>query len=818
MLYTEELIPIKEIIDGIIITEDNNLIKIFKIEPVRLLLMNEKDHDKIIKRFKQWLIQHPINFQIKMSSAKPDINNSLNQIREAYKKEDNENCKMLVKDHINFLRTLSLNDALDRDFALIITYQRKVFIKGNTLDYDLKEFKRIIDEIANEITDFGIHVKSESYNTTKTAEYIYNLLNPQTKQEISFDDRLVRLSEDIRKTYKLNKEDDIPFTKANVLVAPLQVDTEFSNDFIITDGMYRTTFAIRSDGYPIYVVSGWMDRFISLGENVEVDFFVKRENSSDFLAKTDRILRVNKIKAKNADETDRDSEEIGDKLASCRFVSNSIKNNEDIYFISTLITIHAKTVKELYQKKKDIINKLGVQFKFNHLKKLQKEAYISTLPLNNLDKRIFARAKQNITTSGLSTCFPFISYKLFDVNGIFYGINKQDRSLVMIDNFNSSKYVNPNILLFGTSGAGKTYTLALTSLHRRLLNTQCYIIAPDKQDEFRRMAMAVNGTFINIAPSSQDRINIFDIRPQEEPDEALVGEDYVAEALLSSKISEIKTFFSLCYPKMNIKETVFLDKTLKELYAEFGITEDNDSIYINPDNKAEGLKKMPIMEDLLRHVKSKIDDVNFELDALIAAVDQFVNGSATYFNGETNVDLDNKYVVFGLEKLNGDPLLIPAMYYALQCMWGKVTENKTQRKTIFIDEVWQLLIQEATAKYVQRIAKVIRGWGGSYLYATQSFKDADSKYGEAIITMSHIKFLLKCEEFDRQALKEPLSLTDAECEEMDEYRRGDALICINKLHVRIKVMASNLEHSLITTDREGLQEVINKYHSGELKY
>ena len=199
---------------------------------------------------------------------------------------------------------------------------------------------------------------------------------------------------------------------------------------------------------------------------------------------------------------------------------------------------------------------------------------------------------------------------------------------------------------------------------------------------------------------------------------------------------------------------------------------------------------------------------------LAAIVSRFVTGSAQSFNRQTNVDLSNKYIVLDLSELKGK-LLPVGMFIALDYVWDQIKADRTQRKAIFIDEIWQLIGASSTrmaAEFCLEIFKVIRGFGGAAVAATQDLSDffglEDGKYGRAIINNSKNKIILNLEPDEARTVQETLKLTRSEVRAITQFERGEALICSNSNKVPVVVKASQTELEMITTDRAELEALL----------
>ena len=392
--------------------------------------------------------------------------------------------------------------------------------------------------------------------------------------------------------------------------------------------------------------------------------------------------------------------------------------------------------------------------------------------------QLYERSKRNVLTTGAASCYPFTSYEMCDDNGILLGVNKHNNSLIIVDIFDSRVYKNANIAILGTSGAGKTFTLQLMALRMRRKGIQVFIIAPLKGHEFHRACSNIGGQFISISPASQNCINIMEIRKADKSVDDLLDGPGTEKSLLAAKIQRLHTFFSLLIPDMSHEERQLLDDAMICTYGTKGITHDNASLE-QPKNPG-CYKEMPILGDLY-----EILAASPETKRLANILNRLVNGSARSFNQQTNVALDNKYIVLDISELTGD-LLTVGMFVALDFVWDKAKENRTAEKAIFVDECWQLIgasSNRQAAESVLELAKTIRGYGGSLVCATQDLNDFfaldDGKYGKGIINNSKTKILLNLEEEEAQRVQGVLHLSEAELMEITHFERGSALISTN---------------------------------------
>ena len=611
--------------------------------------------------------------------------------------------------------------------------------------------------------------------------------------------------------YDFSRSYNLP---ANDLICPSIIDTKASPNYIMVGGgegvppLYYTFAYIPADVYPKRCVAGWTSILINIADGVDLDIYIHKEKVDVVQRKLTYSLRYNKIRAKEGDDTDSGYDDLVNTIDSGYYLKNGIASGDEFCYFGCMLTITAGSVDELNFRfeeiKKHLIKRELVMKKctFQML-----DAFEMSLPLAKYNNGIFKKSRRNILSSQLASVYPFVSYEMSDENGILLG-TQANGSLVMLDNFDTSKYSNANISILGSSGAGKTYLLECMALRFREKQTQVFIIAPDKGHEFKRACDAIGGSFITIAPGSGQNINIMEIRPKDERKTILLdGNEEASNSILSAKIQNLHAFFSLLVPDISYEERQILDEALMRTYERFNITTDNDSL---PDPERPGhYRKMPILGDLHQELKNSGPTAQ----RLCTILGRYVSGSAASFNQPTNVNLDNKYVVLDVSKLTKE-MLPMGIFIALDYVWDKAREDRTSKKVIFMDEGWKLIGPSASqeaAEFALEVFKVIRGYGGSAVIATQDLNDflalGDGKFGKAIINNSKTKIVMKVEKTEAETLAEALDLTDMEIEQITRMKRGNGLLVANSNHVFIEVQASKTEHNLITTDRRDLDEL-----------
>ena len=811
----EDYLPIDKIANGIIYTTDHQYVKILEIEPINFLLRSAREQQGIIYSFISYLKISPVKLQIKMISKKADINKHLEQAALELSRETNPHCRELQKDYIQFVKKLSSREAVSRRFFLIFEYEpfnvnRKV---------EEKEILAALETAAQTAKTFlyqcGNQVITHDNEDEFTTDVLYTLLNRTLCTEKPLQDRIADV---LARYMKEGRQEELDHIRINEFIAPESVDFRHSN-YVRINGIYHAYLLVPSDGYKQKVAPGWLSLLINAGEGIDIDFYLHKQPKDKIQQRLGQQIRINRSKIKDASDTNADFDDLDSAIRSGYFLKAGLANNEDFYYINLLITITASDLEELQWRIQEMKKLLISQdMDLHSCYFLQEQGFLSSLPLANLDKKLYELSKRNVLTTGAASCYPFTSYSICDDNGILFGVNKHNNSLVIADIFDSKQYKNSNICILGCSGAGKTFTMQTMALRMRRKGIQVFIIAPLKGHEFYRACKNVGGEFIQISPASQNCINVMEIRKVDNSVNELLDGPTLDASALASKIQRLHIFFSLLIPDMNHEEKQLLDEALIKTYARKGITHKNESL-IDPDHPNQ-YKEMPILEDVYNILMESPDTKR-----LAHILNRLVHGSASSFNQKTNVDLTNKYTVLDISELTGSSdLLTVGMFVALDYVWDKAKENRTEEKAIFVDEVWQLIgasSNRLAAEFVLEIAKIIRAYSGAGIFATQDLNDFfaldDGKYGKGIINNCKTKIILNMEDEEAQRVKNILHLSETEVMNITHFQRGNGLISTNNNNITVEFKASTLEKELITTDRQELLEIIERQKHKEAK-
>ena len=470
-------------------------------------------------------------------------------------------------------------------------------------------------------------------------------------------------------------------------------------------------------------------------------------------------------------------------------------NNEDLYLLFIYIDVYAENEKELEMQLNNIEGLLqgnGIQTRRANFR--QEQVFFACLPLMQNSYDIRNASKRNVLTSGLVGTYPFVSSSIFDEEGVFFGNNIYNNSLIFVDKFNREKYKNGNMCIFGASGAGKSFFSKLQIFRNWLIGIQQYVIDPER--EYEKICESLNGVILRIGPSSNTYINIFDIREDSIEDN---------KGFLATKIQKLLGFFCLIFGELTEDEKAFIEEKIIETYKEKGISFDDKTLYQEKNREKIQIKplfkntyQMPIFEDFYRIIKN---DKRGEKYA--SYLQPFVNGSLNFFNKHTNVELNNKLIIADIYELGEDNLKY-GMYIFTDLFWDKIKKDRNIRKAIYLDEIWRLIgvtSNKEVASFIYKIFKTIRKYSGCSIAITQDVSDLFSLengiYGKSILNNSCIKIFFSLEEENIRVLEEHTNITEKEKIEIRSLDKGECVMFIDQSHIIVKVSCSEEEKKMI---------------------
>ncbi|NQU77218.1 DUF87 domain-containing protein [Candidatus Falkowbacteria bacterium] len=547
----------------------------------------------------------------------------------------------------------------------------------------------------------------------------------------------------------------------------------------------RTLFVFA---YPRFLSVGWFSPVINFPAPIDISMYFYQLSSETVLKKLrDKVgqlqadLSIDIEKGAPRDpmkETAiRDAERLRDDLT---------QGIEHFFQFALYITVYADTKEELDERSEKIEALFGSKLVFTKRALFQSEqGFNSTLPLFNDELMVGF----NMNTSPCASTFPFVSSELTSDEGILYGINRHNNSLILFDRFSLQ---NPNFVVFATSGAGKSYTVKLEILRSLMMGTSVIVIDPEM--EYQHLSSAVGGTYINVSLSSDSKINPFDLpRP-------VAGASESTADILRSAVIVLKGLLRIMIgvedgqgrKKFTPDEDAILDRALLETYAKKDITPESDLTLAEP----------PIMSDLVE-VLGGLSGA----ESLAKRLEKYSIGTFSgLLNNPTNIETDNQLVIFSVRDLE-DELRPIAIYTIVNYIWN-VVRSELKKRILTIDEAWWLMMHEDSAKFIYALVKRCRKYYLGVTTITQDVNDfLGSQYGQAIVNNSALSLLLKQSTSGIDSVTDTFKLTQGERYLLLEAGVGEGLFFAGSKHVAIKVVASYAEDQLITSDPRQLLEI-----------
>jgi len=559
------------------------------------------------------------------------------------------------------------------------------------------------------------------------------------------------------------------------LIAPASM--KVNPDYLRLGEKYiRTIFII---GYPRYISIGWFAPIINMNTTFDVSMFFYPVKSAIVLKQLKK--KVGALEAQIIADAEkgaardplretalRDIEALRDALT---------QGTERFFQFALYVTLYTESKEELDRLSDEVEDIFGSRLVYSKKVFFQAEqGFNSTLPLGNDELYITF----NMNSSPIASSFPFISSELTSDNGILYGINRHNNSLILFDRFSLQ---NANSVVFATSGAGKSYAIKLEVMRSLMMGTEVIIIDPEH--EYKHMSDAVGGTYINISLASDNKINPFDlprsIRGEAKP-----------EDIIRSAVITLKGLIRLMLGDLSHEEDSVVDRALLETYAKKDITPDSDL------SKVE----VPIMQDL----QDILEGMEGGSD-LALRLRKYTQGTfAGLFNSPTNVKMDNQLVCFSVRDLE-DELRPIAIYTIVTYIWN-VVRSQMKKRILVIDEAWWLMQHEDSAKFIYALVKRCRKYYLGVTTITQDVNDfLTSPYGQAIVTNSSLQMLLKQSSAAIDLIQKTFVLTEGEKYLLLECGVGEGIFFAGTRHAAIKIVASYTEDQLITSDPRQLLEI-----------
>jgi len=557
------------------------------------------------------------------------------------------------------------------------------------------------------------------------------------------------------------------------LIAPSSIVVK-SDQILIGKRIIKSFFIFS---YPRYLGSVWLSSAVNLGIPIDISLFIHPLSTGNILKRLRR--KVTEVQSELMEKEEKGlirDPELETAFQDLEGLRDRIQTAQERMFrFGLYVTVYADSLKEM----RDIEVQLRSLFESRlvYIKPAlyqQKEGFQSCLPIG----KDMLGIHTPMNTEPLSSAFPFVSSDLSSNEGILYGINMHNNSLILFDRFSME---NANSVIFAKSGSGKSYAVKLEILRYLMMGVEALVLDPE--NEYKMLADAAGGSFIDISLGSENHLNPFDL--------PLPNQDEQPSDVLRSNIINLVGLLRIMLGGLSPEEDSMMDKALSETYAAKDITLESD-----PKTWKD---KTPIMQDL-QAVLEGMEGT----ESLVQRLGKYTTGTyANFFNAPTNISLDKKLVVFGIREMQ-EGLRPMAVYIIMRHVWNKVKSDL--RKRIFIlDEAWWIMQNEEGASFLFGIAKRARKYWLGVTTITQDVSDfMQSEYGGPIINNSSIQFLMKQSPASIELVQKTFNLTSGERSLLLEGEVGEGIFFAGEKHVAAKVIASPTEHEFITTNPEEL--------------
>jgi conjugal transfer ATP-binding protein TraC len=531
---------------------------------------------------------------------------------------------------------------------------------------------------------------------------------------------------------------------------------EEKQDHLIIDGKFIRFLFIS--GYPFTASSGWLNNLINFNHNIDISYHLHDIEATKSLPKLNRkITELESTKRSMIRNGQIVGPDIKDPLESAKQLRDKIhRGQEKLFQVSISVSVNASSLDELNRSTKLLESALSARMFYTKTARYQQlDALQSVLPRGE----DILNQKRNLDSSSASLTFPFMSSELAQETGILYGVNKSNSSLVILDRFSLN---NANSIVFAESGSGKSYSSKVEILRQLMQGTKVIVIDPER--EYRMLSKSVNGSYIKLSARSSEKINPFDLASTQHDREDL-----------AEHTQDLTEVISLMSEGLSSREKAAVDKAILKIYK-------------------KNIKTMPLLEDLYRELHG-LGQIK-----LCERLEKYISGSlANVFNSQTNIDLDNRLVVFDIKDLPES--LRQIMMMIISNFVQNQVKVKPQKRLLVIDEGWLLLQHDESARFVSGLVRRARKYYLGVSIISQAANDfLNNDYGRAIASQSSLRILMRQDTTTIKNVVSEFKLSEYEESFLLTCDKGDALIIADQNHVAVKVVASDKEHPLITTN------------------
>lgn len=814
---SQDFIPVDKVEDGIIKTTDGRYIGVIEVYPINFRKLASNERKVVLLNWQKLYEGGPSKIQIKAMCDFFNPEKLIRNIQKECAKFNDQSIQEAKNVYIRHITNYSNADAISTRYFIIYQYsgniEGKISKNFDEIVIQMQETESFIRGICESCGNVTYSANDNKEKNKAVIEFLYYYFNRNTSRNESINNRAKRIKDDFHEFNEqtgLNKKPRIVD-----IFAPKGI--RFTNrNFMYMDGEYYTYLGIVPRTYPELVCGGWVDELFNFLQYTDFDIIsykYPKEFTEMSLSGINKVTESGYKRQMYRNKQDK-AEKYAMKFKNNAYVQKHMQNlKEDLWKTAIVVTVKAPTERVLFR----VVNYIKKELDKYHVKTddafdCVEDYFTLTMPLLCASP-VFKRLRHDTLSSQMGTTYCFSCYELYDPKGYLLGKNMDTNAIACPNNFDTERYKNGNTVLIGTSGAGKTFTEQVIGTRCLMNGMRVFSIIPAKGYEYEPGCKMVGGTFIRYYPGSKDCLNPMEIRPSGDFDSTMYEENdkdvsmQEATSLLARKVTFLIIWLQLQTNTNEIDTTAYskLQQVIPNVYYKYGITEDNKTLF-DEDGK---LKTMPILSDLLKEFEK-----HKELTDFASIVRGIVKGPFKNLDGQTNVDINKRYLVFDVDERHiGSKLIAACLFAAFDYANTAVLENPLSKDIVVLDEVWKMLRLSSCADQVKNMIKLIRGYGGFVILATQELNDFinhSNGYGISVLSNSEIKICLNLKEEEIKMVRDHMRLSEVDCNKIRNFKKGQALFIANRDKISISIDATDVEMYTFTTDVNMRRKIAEK--------
>lgn len=569
-----------------------------------------------------------------------------------------------------------------------------------------------------------------------------------------------------------------PSTIDNTNFRYIKIDDKYVSSLVIYDYPKESTFTEIMDSF-------------DKNHLYDMSIYIEKMNTVSVLKDLTYHISSSATEIRTANKNQIDIDILNQQNIDSKKLRKDIQlKNEGVYKVNIFLSFYNHTKNSLMTDIKEFQSKLYSKQIYSNITNFRNlESYTLNLPINNYENKLLEKTFRNITTSALSNFFPFYTNTVFDKDGIIFGYTNKDNRICNIDIF-SKKYLNSNMIVFGSSGSGKSYFTKLIILKHYFKSIPQIIFDPE--GEYVDFIQSIGGNTITLIGSGISKTyNILEI----------TKEDICIDknSFLSEKVNEIISFISILLT-LEKKEKEELRVCTVKAYNDYGITEDINSVYKNNKNETVYIKEelrdpkdFPTLKDVIKNIKTK------KLKDTIT--NEILNKYKCICN-HTNIDKKSKLLVIDTSNLDDKALEIFTNYAFIRL--NRYIEQRKPKSIIYIDEVWKYIRLNKyfnLSNTIYSFYKSIRKNNSSIITITQDISDffmyKNGIYGKSILNNAGFKVFFKFDYCDKEILEKLNVLKSTTLKNILRLNKTNCILMFSNNTVSLNIKSNKYEGELI---------------------